>query len=116
MDKRELSWAHVMRRDGVSIQHSEVIKLNKIGNKSTVIVLRYKSFVDTMQVLVHSADFFALEYCTKFVNNSTKYIVDKSQLSSYLPTKTQGTFNLYVPFPKIVIKKRFWEFLEALNS
>lgn len=107
---------HVMRRDGVSIQHAEAIKLTRLVNTSTALFGRDTSFVEMVKELVDYAGTFELEYGVNVVDASMSDVVEDMHSSDYLPTIIHWTHNWYTRFANLAIQnKQILDLLEALT-
>lgn len=101
----------------VCIQTSGTIKLSKVASTSTAIGQRDRALVHTVKGLVNYAGPFKCEYCVKFLHERTKDIVDETLPSGCLRTRSCGTYNRYLCFAKLVIKKKeIVDLLRALSS
>lgn len=82
---------NIMRRDNVSIQHSEAMQLSKALNASTANFWREMLFLDEMKALVEYAGTFEIDYSVKFVDSMSKDIFDYTHSFNWLPTRSSGT-------------------------
>lgn len=71
---------------------------------STAIVCKDKWFVNTLNELMNYARGFKLQYRLLFIDARTMDLTCDTDLSSYLPTRSRGMYNIHARVAKLLIR------------